>query len=651
MKITHRKLRPLVVGLGFLLLSLTSISLVNFGHSNPGLFKITLIVPASNPARQSWASLVQNNLQNLGIDAGSVVFQFGTVLSHCCSDFPVSQRGYTYDQGGYDAVFIGNALGIDPDPAQLYNSTVMAPTGNNYPLWNNTLADKLGTSVDQTVDRNARISLLKQWQALAQDEVPAATILYTKEIVPYDSKMTNAQTVFTTYHYPYWPPIEQLSTNPPDTSIILAQTGPSPDKGLIPQLSDSYYDTTVSSLIFAAIAQRNDTIFKTMIPQLATGTAQAPGWTVAPDNKTWTVTLRQGLTWTDGFAFNASDVKFTFDSWQNTALPSPTGSFVTGIIGGPNNVVIVDANTVRFNLPNVYAYFVQNILSSAILPKHILNSIPLANWKASAFNTGQGSGSLPVGMGPYKYVGYDVATATNHLTRNDAYLDFPVNGGPQLRARGAFQVKDYYVRYVAGGDAAISFLKTGAVDVLDSQYHLETQQSFLQGWTAPNGYAVYDAYGIQEMAFNMRHPVFGTGVDTPLGKQDPTKAALAAKYVRQAMSHAIPRQLIIDQLLHGYGKPGITSAVTPAMDGFNTDLQPQSFNLTESRRLLTLAGYNPPAPPSSPGLLETYGIYLAAILIAAVVAIAGVFLLRGRSRTAVAHTTTTTTTPSPPPTS
>ena len=145
------------------------------------------------------------------------------------------------------------------------------------------------------------------------------------------------------------------------------------------------------------------------------------------------------------------------------------------------------------------------------------------------------------------------------------------------------------------------------------------------------------------MAFNMRHPVFGTGTDTPLGKQDPSKATLAAKYVRQAISHAIPRQLIIDQLLYGYGKPGITSAVTPAMDGFNTALTPHDFNLTESRLLLQQAGYFP-TPVSTPSFIDAYGIYLIGALVAAVVALAGVFVLKTRRRPAVGSAQTTPTT-------
>src|SRR6266581_4838697 len=139
-----------------------------------------------------------------------------------------------------------------------------------------------------------------------------------------------------------------------DASLILAQTGQSPGEGLIPELSTSYYDTTVASEIFSALALRNDTTFKTMIPQLASGTVASPGWSVTSDNKNWTVTLRSGVTWHDGQAFTATDVKFTFDSLMNATLAAPTEAFVAGIIGGKANVVVVDSMTVGFNLPLPY---------------------------------------------------------------------------------------------------------------------------------------------------------------------------------------------------------------------------------------------------------------------------------------------------------
>jgi ABC-type transport system substrate-binding protein len=633
MNTLNSKLRLSVLALCLITLTLIP-AIPRSAHANPGIFKITLMVPASNPARQSWSLVVQADLSSLGIDAGRVVLDFGTVLNRAFTPSP-DILGKTYDNGGYDAVFIGQALGIDPDPWSFYHSSQFAPTGGNYQLWNDTTNDQLTNQIKTTLDQTQRLNLVKQWQQYAFDQQPAATILYTQEIVPFDNTMTNGAKVWSAYHFPTWPPVEQLSTTVANASIILAQTGPAPDQGFIPELSSSYYDSTVWSTIFSNLAQRNDTVVRTMLPALATD------WSVASDNKTWTVNLRQGVTWHDGQPFNATDVKFTFDAMQDDTLAANVESFVKSLVGGKNNVTITGPYQVKFSLPQPYAYFVQNILGPAvnsipILPAHILKNIPYTSWKTSSFNTGQG-GPGPVGTGPYKWVGYDPVTATNHVTRNDNYFNFPTNGQAALKSRGAFMVKDFYVRYILGSDAAITALTTHAVNVLDSQYHLETQQSFLSTW-GTSGYVVYDAYGAQELGFNMKHPVFGTGTATPLGQADPTKAALAAKYVRQAISYAIPRQLIIDQLLNGYGHAGITTPVVgnyvtgaATTYGFNTALAPYAFNLTKSRQLLQQAGYFP-TTPTTPSFWDSYGLYITGALIAAVVALSAVYVLRVRRK-------------------
>ncbi len=630
------------LALFLLVLTLTSTSPA-WVHAQTGIFKITLMVPQPNPARQSWSLVVQNNLQSLGIDAERVVLDWNTIYSRALTPDP-SILGKTYDNSGFDALFLGYALGIDADPWSYYHSSQYAPTGSNYYLWNNTKNDQLTTQIKETVNKTQRLALVKQWQALAYDEQPAATILYTKEIVAFDSTMSNAAYVFSTYHYPSWPPIEQLSMTGGSTtgSIILAQTGPAPSEGLNPVLSTSYYDQTVYGALFSALAQRNDTAFKNMIPQLATG------WSVAPDQKTWTVTLRQGVTWHDGVPFNATDVKFTFDALQDDSLAADNEAFIKGIVGGKNNVTIVDPYTVKFNLPTPYAYFVENILTTLVIPAHVLKNVPYANWRSNPFNTGIGGG--PVGTGPYKFVSYDPTTETNHLTRNDNYFDFPQNGKTALQSRGAFQVKDYYVRHIAGSDAAVTALKTGSVNVLDSQYDLETQASFLSTWPASQ-WISYDAFGVQELGFNMQHPVFGTGTTTPLGQNNPSKASLAAKYVRQAISYAIPRELIIQQLLAGYGNPGITTPVVgdyqtgfAVTEGFNTALAPYGFNLTKSRELLQAAGYFPAAPGPSPSVWDTFGFAVTITLLAAVVTLAAIYTVEVRRKRLVPLSTPT---PSP----
>src|SRR6059058_4300541 len=558
----------------FLGLALTSTSplWVHADTAPAGIFRITLMVPQPNQARQSWSLLVQSNLQALGIDAQRVVLDWPTIYDRALT--PASDvLGRSYNNGGFDALFLGYALGIDADPWSYYHSSQYAPIGSNYYLWNNSQNDQLTTQVKQTLDKTQRLDLVKQWQALAYDQQPSATILYTKEIVAFDYTITNGQYVFSTYHSPYWPPIEQLS----------------------------------------------------ML-----------GWSVGSDQKTWTVSLRPGVTWHDGVPFNATDVKFTFDALQDDTLAADNEAFIKGIVGGKSDVTIVDPYTVRFTLPSPYAYFVENVLTTPIIPAHVLGSVPYADWRTDPFNTGIGGG--PVGTGPYKFVSYDPATETNHLTRNDNYFDFPENGKTALQGRGAFQVKDYYVKHIPSSDNAVSALKTGSVSVLDAQYALETQTSFLATWPS-NQWTSYDAFGVQELGFNMRHPIFGTGVNTPLGLSDPSKASLAAKYVRQAISYAIPRDLIIQQLLAGYSNPGITTPVVgdyltgfAVTDGFNTALTPYSFNLTRSRQLLQSAGYFPASPPS---IWETWGFAVTVMLLATAVTLAALYAVEVRRNRAI----------------
>jgi peptide/nickel transport system substrate-binding protein len=605
--------------------------------SQDSLFQMTLMVPEPNPTRQAWATIVQNNLKSVGIQADNVILPWSTIYDRALIPDP-SVVGKTYADGGFDALFVGYAMGIDPDPYALYDSSQFAPDGQNYNLWNNSENDRLGRLIKETTDENQRLQYVTDWQQLAYDEQPTCTILYTKEVVAYDPTDL-VGTPFQVFSYPVWPAVEKWQLNPSSTqnTIIIAQTGPTED--LNPWLTTSYYDLTVWGAVFDGLTERNDTVGKKMVPALATS------WEVASDQKTWTVHLRQGVTWQDGVKFNATDVKFTYASAMDAELASPVGSFLLGVLGSSDNVKIIDEYTVEFDLPTPYAYFVESILARTgygmMLPWHVLKDIPLADWKTHAFNTaaasyevstpGVGSGTYtaygPIGTGPYIYGVYDPSTSTNILSKNDNYWNKDA-----LENAGMFGIQNYYVQYIEGSDAAIAALKAGEVDVLDSQYHLETKLDSIQDpWGA---YVSYDAFGLQEMGFNMEHPIFGTGVDTPLGKQDPSRAAEAARYVRQAISHLIPRQDIIDQLLAGYGTPGLTTAVTRVTAGFDTSLEPYSYDVNLAKQLLANAGYDTGVAPTNT-FWSQYGMYIviAVVAVVVVVAVGAVYYVRRRRKT------------------
>lgn len=606
-----------------LLLSLLALPCITFVQSQgQPYFKITLIVPGANPARKQWAQIIENSLDAVGIDAVRVELDWGTVYDRALTP-PADMVGKTYDEGGFDALFIGYAMGIDPDPFGLYDSSQFPPAGQNYYLWNNSENDRLCRLIKETVDENKRLEYVKQWQKVAYEEVPSATILYTREVVAFDPTALQKEP-FLAYHYPAWPRVKnwKLAAGSTQTTIVVAQTGPAPEEGLNPLLTTSYYDLTVYDNIFDSLAERWDLIDMEMVPALATS------WEVASDQKTWTVHLRQGVKWHDGVEFTADDVKFTFESAMDPEIASPIGAFIQEIIGSPDNIEVVDPYTVVFRLPKPYAYFVESILALAIIPKHVLENVPPSQWASHPFNTASGSYTVgsytaygPIGTGPYVYAAYDPTTTANIMTKNPNYWNKAA-----LEAAGTFQIETLYVQCIESSDAAISALKSGEVDVLDSQYHLETKLASIE---KPWGdYAVYDAFGVQELGFNMQHPVFGTGVDTPLGKKDPSRAAEAARYVRQAISHLIPREDIINTILNGYGTPGVTTPITTLTAGFDTSLKPYEYNVELAKSLLAAAGYETGVPPPAGDFLQQYGLYIAVVVVVVVIVVVAVLALR-----------------------
>jgi ABC-type transport system substrate-binding protein len=307
---------------------------------------------------------------------------------------------------------------------------------------------------------------------------------------------------------------------------------------------------------------------------------------------------------------------------------------VRSIVGSPDNIEIVNDYQLIFNLPEPYAYFISGLLGSAsygwIIPKHVLEDVPYEDWRTHSFNTGEGTYDVngytavgPIGTGPYAYMGYDPITFTNTMVKYDDYWEKDT-----LEAAGLYEIQEYRVVFIEGSDAAITSLRQGDVDILDSQYHLETKvDSLLDPW---GDWVRYEAFGVQELGINMAHPILGTGVDTPLGQQDPSRAAEAARYVRQAISHLIPRESIIDTILDGFGTPAITNTICTLTAGYDPSIEFHAYDVELAKSLLAAAGYDTGVPPPSGGFLEEYGLYVAVAVVVVVVAVAAVYYLRRR---------------------
>ena len=618
---TAKKVMTILMIVAFATSMIASLTAVT-AQSNEPLFSVTIIAPGNaNLLRRQWSQVFASNLQQLGIDAKVVYLGWTPVYERV---FTPSEDtvGKTFDEGGFDIQAVGWTPGLLPEPRQTYyggDPAFFAPSGQNYYLWDNaesnTLLDQFITSTDDT----EKADLLKQWQQVYFEEVPASQIMYEAQpavVNPVLGNLGNPPTGGEGWLYFNAAPYPQLITRSDGKdSLVYCSTGEI--DSLNPPDSNSWYDTIVWYPIFNGLAEPSPSLSGVSDlerPSLLTS------WNPSADGFTWTFNCRQGVTWHDGEAFSVDDIVFSLWALMNGETGSQFVGYYQGVYGdnvkfpysdgtsetvGTGNrigsITATDQNTIDIELPELaggkpYGYFEPFLLgfTNNIIPKHIFENIAPADWATTPFATGQGSITIngktytgPVGTGPYKWVDYDVAGQVVHLERYDNYWN-----ATALMSDGLFQIKDYYIRFIADKTSALAALKNGEVDMLDYNYQMATDiPSIDPSW---GRVLRLDGTGRQEFGYNMRHPVFGTGVDTPLGKSDSSRAAEAAKYVRQAFDFAIPRDLIINNLLGGEGLPGITP-MAPTQIFYDDSLTARPYDLAEAKRLLELAGYSPSA--------------------------------------------------------
>ncbi len=117
---------------------------------------------------------------------------------------------------------------------------------------------------------------------------------------------------------------------------------------------------------------------------------------VSTDTRTWTVHLKDGLTWQDGQKLTSDDVVFTVQSIQDPDAHSPFYASWQGVA-----VSRMSELEVQFTLVNPYAFFADNLANLYVVPKHLFADTPPGNWHLSDYNL------KPIGSGPYKFSSYE----------------------------------------------------------------------------------------------------------------------------------------------------------------------------------------------------------------------------------------------------
>lgn len=307
--------------------------------------------------------------------------------------------------------------------------------------------------------------------------------------------------------------------------------------------------------------------------------ALAKSWKRSADGRTYTLSLRRGLRFSDGHAFDADDVVFTFKVLMDPAVGAPHRDLL--VVGGrPITVSKVDAFTVRLTVAEPYAAAERLFDSIAILPRHLLETAYAQGRLGDAWTTKTPPAAI-AGLGPYRLKHY-VAGQEIVLERNPYYwkVDSSKRRLPYL---------DEIVFVFAGNeDAQVIRFQSGDSDLLGRT----TADNFalLARDQAAKGYQLRDLGPALEYNFLVFNQNDLTGRNLP---------QVAAKQrwfgdlnFRRAVSLAVDRQGITRLVFKGRAVP-LWGNVSPGNRRWvNTSIPRPARSVAQARERLKASGFS-----------------------------------------------------------
>jgi len=317
------------------------------------------------------------------------------------------------------------------------------------------------------------------------------------------------------------------SQRDPRTVVFLIESSPA---SLDPRIGTDAQSEHIDELLFDGLVEKDENFnFKP---------ALAERWQLR-DPLTVVFYLRDGVRFHDGRPLTARDVVWSIESIRNGSVISPKAASYASVA----TVEAPDPRTVILHLKQPDAFLLRNLATGAI------GIVP------------EGSGSdfwrHPVGTGPFRFVSQQIDQDVV-IERNPLSWQSP----PKIdRVRFAV-VPDAITESLelekGSGDVAVNSLPMDAIPVLAMRPNLKVE----------------DAPGtqIQYLAFNL------------------TDSLLGDVRVRQAISCAIDRDLIIRTLMRGHAQPA--QSLLPASHwAWTDDTERFDYNPSRAVRLLDASGH------------------------------------------------------------
>jgi peptide/nickel transport system substrate-binding protein len=248
-------------------------------------------------------------------------------------------------------------------------------------------------------------------------------------------------------------------------------------------------------------------------------------WMWSEGRRRLTFALHRGVRWHDGVPTTARDVEWTLSRARDPATGYPRLGDLTSLeaVSAPDDSTVV----LRFARPQ--ERFPDVLTDLAILPAHLLDTVPAARLRQAAWN------QRPVGNGPFRFIAHEP---------NRRWVFAADSGFPQALG-GPPQLDRLIVVVVDEPTTKLAALTSGELDFAGIQ---PAHASFVRQDPAleVRSFPLLLTYGI---VLNTRRPPFDD---------------LAT---RRVVNAAIDRQEIVQGYLYGFGTPA-TGPVPPGVPGY-----------------------------------------------------------------------------------
>src|SRR5437867_4478775 len=239
----------------------------------------------------------------------------------------------------------------------------------------------------------------------------------------------------------------------------------------------------------------------------------ARSWEWSPDRRRLTFHLETAVRWHDRQPTTSRDVEWTLDAARDPATGYPRANELAAL----ESVAAPDDSTVVLRFRVSQKTFPDLLTDLAILPAHLLDTVPRARLRQAQWNT------VPVGNGPFRFVSHEPNRRWVFVA--DSLFPKALGGPPRLQR--------FIVVVVDEPTTKLAALTSGELDFAGIQ---PAHAGFVR--RDPNlqvvSYPLLMTYGI---VFNMRRPPFDD------------------RSIRRVLSDAIDREELVEGYIYGFGTP------------------------------------------------------------------------------------------------